>query len=103
MNLSKIVITLLFLTSTQVFAGDMKAEMLSKAKAMASKNIEKQMGVLKDLKSCITSAGDRGALKKCRKEAKSKREALRASNKAERQSIKDQRNKMKEAGKKFLK
>ena len=77
-----------------------KAEMLSKAKAMASQNIDAKIGLLNDLKSCINSASDRAALKECRKQAKSKRQALKESNKARRSEMKEQRRKMREERKK---
>jgi hypothetical protein len=93
MKLTQIIMATLLLSSASVVAEGRKGEMLAKAKAMASENIDAKISLLNNLKSCINSANDRAALKECRKEAKSKRQSLKESNKARRQQMKEERQK----------
>ena len=74
--------------------------MLTKAKAMATENIEAKIGLLNELKSCINSANDRSALKACRKQAKSKRQAHKEASKTKREQFREKRKQMKEERKK---
>lgn len=68
-----------------------KGEMFKEVKAKAIENIGKRIGLLNDLKSCVSSANDRKAMKACRESHKPKMEALRAERKAFKSSMKAKR------------
>lgn len=81
------------LASTSTFAADgnkeaRKKEMFQKAKQMAVANIEKRISALQDTKSCISSASDKEALKKCREKAKDRAQSLRKESKERRKEMK---------------
>ena len=85
---------LLFTANT--LADNHKSERLSQAKAMAAENIDAKISLLNDLKSCISGANDRAALKNCRSQAKAKRQSLKESSKSKRKEWREKRKKMRE-------
>ncbi len=87
-----VTLALITLSSLSVNAADAdkearKKEMFEKAKSMATSNIDKRISALQDTKSCISSASDKEALKKCRQKAKENAQALRKESKSRRQEM----------------
>ncbi len=95
--MKKIILGLSFLSSILIsptFADDAakearKKEMFQDAKSMATKNIDQRISALQETKSCISSASDKDALKKCREAAKDKAKNFRKENKERRKEFKD--------------
>ncbi len=73
----------LCLFSSLVIA-DQKAEKLDEVKAKITSNLDERISQLQKMKSCVSSAKDRAALKACREDMKSFRQERRAERKAKR-------------------
>ena len=72
-----LILSLLFTFSFQSHGeADFKAQAFSKMKEMAFKNIESNIGLLNELKSCITKAKEKKSIKSCHEVTKEKRMEL---------------------------
>ncbi len=67
------------------------AEVLAKAKEHALSNIDKRIGYLNELKSCISNAANKENIKTCRASHKTQVKGLKDKNKAWRESVKTER------------
>lgn len=68
-----------------------EGEMLAKAKEHATSNIEKRIGYLQELKSCISAATERGSMKKCRDDHQTKMKSLKDENESWMEGMKAER------------
>lgn len=81
-------VILLALTSA-VFANE--GEMLAKVKEHQLANIDKRIGWLQEMKSCVSGAADKAAVKKCHQDHKAKMESLKDENESWRDGMKEER------------
>lgn len=86
----KLMTAVLFLTVCSSVSAN-EGDMLAKAKEHATSNIDKRIGFLQELKSCVSSATDKGSMKKCREEHKSKVKSLKDENESWREGMKEER------------
>jgi hypothetical protein len=82
-------IAVLFSICTSVSAQN--NEVLAKAKEHALSNIDKRIGYLNELKSCISNAADKAGIKSCRATHKTQVSGLKDTNKAWRETMKAER------------
>lgn len=95
----KVFITLAVLSFCASVSAQEK-EMFSKAKEHSLSNIDKRIGYLNELKSCVSSASDMAAVKACRQAHKTKVKALKDENESFRESMKSERQARRDARKK---
>ena len=91
-------ITLVFgLISFSAFAED--KQFFEKMKAMKLANIEKRIAYINELKSCVTSAADKEAMKVCNEKHNSDMKALHSDRNEMREQFKQERKVRKETKK----
>lgn len=79
---------------------EMKKEMFEVTKKESLSNLDQRIQHLQETKSCVSSASDGKALKKCRMDARKKGESLRAQMKEKRKEMKDKHRERMQARKK---
>lgn len=89
-----------FLLAGSLSALAQENEMFQKVKGQRLSNIDKRLGYLQELKSCVSSSTDRGTMKSCDEAHKSKLKALKDSNEGFREGMKSERESRREARKK---
>ncbi|TNF30487.1 MAG: hypothetical protein EP319_04835 [Deltaproteobacteria bacterium] len=92
-----VMLSFLFL-SFNAFSEDGKkgdGQNFEKAKSMMLENIEKRISNLQDVKSCVSSASDKSALKECRKKMKSMNTEMKGKMKEMRKMKKERKQKRK--------
>ena len=86
----KLFSTVILLTlSSAVFANE--GEMLAKAKEHQQANIDKRISWLQEMKSCVSGAADKAAMKKCHQDHKAKMETLKDENESWRDNMREER------------
>ena len=68
-----------------------KNEDISQAKERVSANIDQRIALLQTHKACVQAAGDREAMKACKKSNKEAMKKLHQENKGEREQFKEER------------
>ena len=68
-----------------------EGEMLAKVKEHSLSNIDKRITYLQEMKSCVSSAADKAAMKKCHEEHKTKVGALKDENETFRDGMREER------------
>ncbi len=68
-------------------------EVLAKAKEHALSNIDKRIGYLNELKSCISNAANKEGMKTCRATHKTQMKGLKDTNKAWRETVRSEKKK----------
>lgn len=91
-------IAVLFSVCTSVFAQD--GEMFAKAKEHALSNIDKRIGHLNEMKSCVGSATNKDGIKSCRDAHKAQIKSLKDGNEGWREGMKTERKTKREERKK---
>lgn len=91
-------IAVLFSLCSSVSAQD--GEMFAKAKEHALSNIDKRIGYLNELKSCVSQAANKDAIKACRATHKTQVKALKDGNESWKEGMKSERQAKREAKKK---
>jgi hypothetical protein len=93
-----LILALVFSFTASAFA--LEHEMFDKVKAHALSNIEKRQGYLNDLKSCVSSATDKNAIKTCRDTHRAQVKALKDGNESFKSTMKSERQAKRDARKK---
>lgn len=81
-------IAVLFSVCSSVSAQE--GEMFAKAKEHALSNIEKRQGYLSELKSCVSGASNKEAMKSCRQKHKEQVKSLKDANESWREGMKSE-------------
>lgn len=71
---------------SSIVSADEKTEKLEQVKAKITSNLDERISHLQKMKSCVSSANDRNALKSCRTEMKKHRQERHAEWKAKKKN-----------------
>jgi len=95
----KVFVAVLFLLLSVGVQAEEKGsgEKFQKAKSMMLEKIEKRISNLQDVKSCVSSASNKEALKECRKKMKAHKAEMKEQRKEWKKKKKERRKKKKES------